>query len=162
MNEDQIRELLHTMRDDPVPADSLARVRQAVAARTSARDTGRGFGLIWKLAVPLTLAGCIAATLLRPARHTAPVPVQPVAVVEEAAPVLPQPAPVPQERAPAAVKAARHLRTRPASALPSAPEEAGAGLIRIETPDPGVVILLVADGAIGDSAARVDAAEKRD
>jgi hypothetical protein len=157
MNDDQIRDLLRAMRDDPIPGNSLARVRQAVAARTPARDAGRAFGLIWKLAVPIALAGCIAALLLRPARHTAPAPVQPVAVVEEPAPVLPQPAPVPQEHAHAVVRAARHLQTKPASA----PQEAGASLIRIETSDPGVVILLLADGAAGDSAARVYAPEAR-
>lgn len=158
MNDDQVKDLLRAMRDDPVPGDSLARVRQAVAARTSARDPRRSFGLIWKVGVPMALAGCIAAAiLLRPVSHTAPAPVQPVAVVEEPAPTLPQPVPVAHEHAHAVSRAARRLRPRPAPA----PQEAGASLIRIETSDPGVVILLVADSATGDSGAHGYASEKR-
>jgi hypothetical protein len=156
MNDDQIRSLLRAMRDDPVPGESLARVRQALAARTSARDARRAFGLFWKVGVPLAISGCIAAAiLLRPVRQTAPAPVQPVAVVEEPAPVLPQPIPAPNEHA--AVRAPRHVRPRPAPA----PQEAGASLIRIETSDPGVVILLLADGATGNSGAHGYASKKR-
>ena len=65
MNDDQIRGLLHEMRDDPIPADSLARVRQAVMARASTRGGRRGLGLTLKLAVPAAVAGCIVAVLLR-------------------------------------------------------------------------------------------------
>jgi hypothetical protein len=165
MNDDQIRELLHAMRDDPIPGDSLARVRQAVAARTSGRDGGRAFGTIWRLAVPVALAGCIAAILLRPVRHTAQTLVRPVAAVEQPAPVLPQgrkmvlpqPAPEPHQLAHATVRPVQHFQQRP----PSTPQEAGASLIRIETPDPDVVILLLADGAAGDSGAHVYATQKR-
>jgi hypothetical protein len=157
MNDDRIRELLHAMRDDPIPGDSLARVRQAVAARTSGRDGGRAFGTIWRLAVPVALAGCIAAILLRPVRHTAPTLVRPVAAVEEPAPVLSRPAPEPRKLAHATVRPVQHFQRRP----PAAPQEAGASLIRIETPDPGVVILLLADGSAGDSGAHVDATQKR-
>jgi hypothetical protein len=156
MNDDQIRELLHAMRDDPIPGDSLARVRQAVEARTSGRDGGRAFGTMWRLALPVALAGCIAAILLRPVRHTAPTLLRPVAAVERPVPVLPQPAPA-HQLAHATVRPVRHFQRRP----PSAPQEAGASLIRIETPDPDVVILLLADGAAGDSGAHVYATQKR-
>jgi hypothetical protein len=165
MNDDQITKLLHSMRDDPIPGDSLARVRQGVAARTLGRDRGRTFGTIWRLAIPVALAGCIAAILLRPVRPTAPTPVRPEAAVEQPAlvvpqgrkMVLPQPAPEPHQLAHATARPARHFQRRP----PSAPQEAGASLIRIETPDPDVVILLLADGAAGDSAAHVYATQKR-
>lgn len=145
MNDEQLRELLHVMRDDPVPPDSLARVRQAVAARISERTGRRGLAMMWKLALPLALAGCLAALLLRPSiRHPPPAPVQPVATVEQPAPapVPPKYAAVPSKRAHPAVTAARHLQPK----TPPATEQAGASLIRIETPDPGVVILLLADG----------------
>ncbi|HEY7338748.1 MAG TPA: hypothetical protein VH639_27920 [Bryobacteraceae bacterium] len=143
MNDDQIGELLREMRDDPVPADSLARVRQAVAARTSGRGARRGFGMFWKLALPVAFAGFIAVVLLRPpGKHIAvPAPVHTVAAVEEPTPVLPPSSPVPKSHAAATVRTARHVRPKPASA----PQAVGASLIRIETSDPGVVILLLAD-----------------
>ena len=145
MKDDQIRELLHEMRDDPVPADSLARVRHAVMARASARVGRRGFGVVWKLAVPAALAGCIVAVLLRPpARHSAPPPVQTAVAIEEKAPAPPVAAAVQQK---ANSRAARHFQQKPA---PTAQAD-GASLIRIETPDPGVVILLLADSGSGNS-----------
>lgn len=149
MNDDQIRELLHEMRDDPVPADSLARVRQAVMARSSARGRRRGLGVAWKLAVPAALAGCIGAVLLRPpARHSAPPPVQTAAAIEEKAPAPPVAAAVQHKaNSRANARAARHFQQKPA---PTAQAD-GASLIRIETPDPGVVILLLADSGSGNS-----------
>ena len=147
MNDDQIRELFHEMRDDPVPADSLARVRQAVTARASERRAGRGLGMIWKLAIPVALAGCIAAVLLRQSVRYPPAPasVQPIATVEEPAPAPPTVSTVPPERSHATVRPTRHFQAKPA------PQEAGASVIRIETSDPGVVILLLADGGSGNS-----------
>ncbi len=38
MTEDQIRDLLREMRDEPVPADSVRRVRQLVSERIQARS----------------------------------------------------------------------------------------------------------------------------
>ena len=148
MNDEEIRELLHEMRDDPVPADSLARVRQAVMAQTSARGGRRGLGVVWKLAVPAALAGCIVAVLLRPpASHQGPAPVQPAAAIEEQAPSPPVVAAVQHKHSQANARAEQHLRQKPARAA----EADGASLIRIETPDPGVVILLLADSASGNS-----------
>jgi hypothetical protein len=147
MNDDQIRELLHEMRDDPVPADSLGRVRQAVMARASARLGRRGLGLLWKLAVPAVLAGCIVAALLRPpARHNRPTPVQPAPAIEEQAPAPPVAAAVQHKHARANARVARHFQQKPAPTT----QADGASLIRIETPDPGVVILLLADGGSGN------------
>jgi hypothetical protein len=47
------------------------------------------------------------------------------------------------------VTVARHFEDKPVPA--PAAQVAGASLIRIDTPDPGVVILLVADGGSGNS-----------
>jgi hypothetical protein len=149
MTEDQIKNLLREMRDDPVPPDSLARVRQAVAARTSARAGWRGFGAIWKLAVPVALAGFIAAVMLQPSgKHiAAPAPIQPAVAVSPPAPVLPEQAIAPPRHAAIPVRTARHAHPKPKPA----PQAVGASLIRIETSDPGVVILLLADGGAGNS-----------
>ena len=38
MNDDQMRDLFREMRDEPLPADSLARVRMAVAERRRGGD----------------------------------------------------------------------------------------------------------------------------
>jgi hypothetical protein len=125
-----------------------------VAARTSERAAQHGLGMMWRLALPLALAGCLAALLLRPSiRHTAPTPVQNVAAVAQATPVpvAPKYAAVPSKHAHPAVRATRHLQPKTAPAA----EEAGASLIRIETPDPDVVILLLADG--GSESARLPA-----
>jgi hypothetical protein len=149
MKDDQIRELLHEMRDDPVPADSLARVRQAVMARTSARCGRQGLGVVWKLAVPAALAGCIVAVLLRPpARHSGPMPVQPAPAIEEQAPAPPVATTVQHKaKSRANARAARHFQQKPAPTE----QAGGASLIRIETPDPDVVILLLADSGSGNS-----------
>jgi hypothetical protein len=145
MNDEELKELLHSMRNDPVPPDSLARVRQRVEAQISERGSRFGLGIIWKFAAPAALAACLIALLLRPSsRHTAPAPVQPVVTAGH-----PTPAPAPPRFVAAAshkhahpvVKAARHLQPK----APPAVEAASASLIRIETPDPDVVILLLAD-----------------
>ena len=124
MTEQEMRDLFREMRDEPVPADSLARVRLSVEQRVGKRNW-------WKFAVPLVAAGCIVAgfLLLRPAKA-------PVRIVE----------PVPVEIARAqtveeipvrAVSKPRRVRPRPQQ-VRTVPV-----LIRIETPDPDVVILFV-------------------
>jgi hypothetical protein len=126
MNEQEMRELFREMRDEPVPADSLARVRLGVEERVDQRLRKRSW---WKLAAPLIAAGCIVAGffLLRPART--PMPLQPPST-PEIAQVLPPP-----ETPARTTPRPRHVRPRPAKVEPV--------LIRIETPDPDVVILLV-------------------
>ena len=126
MTEQEMRDLFREMRDEPVPADSLARVRMGVEGRIGKR-------LWWKFAVALVAATCIVAgfMFLRPART-------PVRTVElaplEIAQVqsTPQPTPAPPVRT---VSRPRRTRPRPIENVPV--------LIRIETPDPDVVILLV-------------------
>ena len=131
MNEDQLRGLFRDMREEPVPADSLARVRAAVDQRIHGRPWMSG----WKIAAALVMAGCIVAgfLLLRPG--TAVQPVQNVRA-PEIAQVLPAKSPVLPERPVARVARARHTRPRPV--VEGVPVS-----IRIETPDPDVVILLV-------------------
>ena len=131
MNEQEMRELFRDMRDEPVPADSLARVRASVDQRIH----GRPWMSAWKMAAVLVMAGCIVAgfLLLRPGKA-----VQPVQQVSapEIAQALPAESPVPPERPVARVARARHTRPRPV--VEGVPVS-----IRIETPDPDVVILLV-------------------
>lgn len=127
MNDDQIRELLREMRDEPLPPDSLARVRTAVAART------RGRPHRWRLAA-LAAAACLllAVVLFRPkppaVAHRPEPPV--VALGPVAAPPL-----APPKTAQPIVRPV-HKKRRP-------PRRQSPTLIRIETPDPDVVILLI-------------------
>ena len=55
MNEDDIRELFREMREEPIPPDSLVRVRQAVAERR--RRGQSNFG--WKVATGLLAMACL-------------------------------------------------------------------------------------------------------
>jgi hypothetical protein len=124
MTEQEMREVFREMRDEPVPADSLARVRGGMEQRIGKRTW-------WKFAVPLALAGCAVTgfLLLRPAK--APVVIEPpnAPVIAQ---VLPPPEPVVRNTA------------RPKRAGPRPQRVAGVPVsIRIETPDPDVVILLV-------------------
>jgi hypothetical protein len=122
MTEDQMRELFREMREEPVPADSLARVRLGVDQRLRKRSW-------WKLAVPLIAAGCILAAflLLRPARTL--IQVQAPSLPEIAHVEPPTDVPIPAAPRP------KRVRAKHAGAVPVS--------IRIETPDPDVVILLV-------------------
>jgi hypothetical protein len=123
MTEDEMRDLFREMREEPVPADSLARVRQGVEQR-------RRRAAPWKILAALAAAACIVAgfLILRPGK-----PVQPASLPEIAQVTAAAPAEIPVPPAPKAKRARR--RTPRAQAVPV--------LIRIETPDPDVVILLV-------------------
>jgi hypothetical protein len=131
MNDDEIRELFREMREDAVPADSLARVRMAVAAGT---QRSRG----WHWWIPLLIAACCGVALLffRPA--AAPVPVLP--------PMPPAPVvahrevpPTPDLPAPKMRRVVHRVRQSPV------PSPVPGTVVRIETNDPDVVILLVGD-----------------
>jgi hypothetical protein len=137
MREDEIRELLQEMGEEPVPPDSLRRVRLAVAERTERR--GRAW---WWSAMALAAAACVVLLIvwLRP---PAPVsrPDAPVVAREQAAPQDAAPAPVAaHEAAPQRVPVRR--RAQPIDRRPPAVADV---VIRIETPDPDVVILLIGD-----------------
>src|SRR5437899_3126399 len=73
MTEDEIRELLREMGDEPVPADSLRRVRLGVAERTRPRTKMWW----WRGAAVLAAAACVSLLILwwrvpTPARRLAP------------------------------------------------------------------------------------------
>ena len=123
MNENEMRDVFRAMREDPVPADSLARVRAAV-------DQRRRSSAPWKILALLAAAACLVAgfLILRPGK-----PVPKVAPVEIAR-TLPA-AMAPEISVPPAPKAKRTRRPRPVESVPVS--------IRIETPDPDVVILFV-------------------
>ena len=126
MNEQEMREVFREMREEPVPADSLARVRMAVGERIHRRR----WVSPWKIAAALVMAGCIVAGFLflrpvrTPVRTVEPVPLE-IAQVQSPQEIPIRVAPKP-----------RRVQPRPVEAVPRM-------LIRIETPDPDVVILLV-------------------
>jgi len=124
-----MRELFREMRDEPVPADSLARVRTAVDLRIQKRPWLFG----WKLAAALAMAGCVVAGFVwlkqaKPVQQVSPPEIAQVLSPVEI-PALPE---IPVRPAP------RPKRARPRPVVEGVPVS-----IRIETPDPDVVILLV-------------------
>lgn len=126
MTEEEMRSLFREMRDEPVPVDSLARVRLGVEQRTSKTNW-------WKFAVPLAVAGCVVAGFLslRPAKAPAP-------IEQLSTPEIAQVIPLPELPIRTAQTAPRPKRVRRPHRI-----EGVAVSIRIETPDPDVVILLV-------------------
>jgi len=130
MTEDKIRELFREMRDEPVPADSRARVRMAVAERSQSwQERLRRY---WKIPAIILVPVCavlVALSMREPARIVLPPPV----VVREAEPIAPVQTPA---VTPPVVRVRHRVvkKVRPAEA---------ATLIRIDTPDPDVVILLI-------------------
>jgi hypothetical protein len=123
MTEDDVRQLLRELGEEAPPADSLVRVRQRVAERTAAGRRRRVWW--WPVLAAAVAAVCLLVVVLsRPQpqpRMPAPPPV--VAVVE------PPPAPAP----PPPFRVARK------------PPKRDGLVIRMETNDPDVVILLIAD-----------------
>jgi hypothetical protein len=139
MNDDQMRDLMREMRDEPVPADSLARVRMAVSERV-AQPVRRPFWMRWQVLAAAMVAVALLAVILR---QPANVPAPPVIVAkQEPRPVTPQPPP-PVVVEP--VQKPKPVRLPQAKAQPK-PQKTDP-LIRLDTPDPNVVIFLVADGA---------------
>jgi hypothetical protein len=141
MNEDRIRELLREMRDEPVPADSLARVRLAVAQRT--RRAWR-----WRLLTPaLAATAVIALTVWLRTPQSLPQPAPQVVAREQAPPPEPpEPRASVPARPPLRRPERRLVKTAPAAKPERVAEPAEADVvIRIETPDPDVVLLLIGD-----------------
>jgi hypothetical protein len=126
-----MRELFREMREEPVPADSLARVRVAVDQRIHQRP----WLSAWKIAAALVMAVCILAGFLwlRPAKS---VPIQQVSPPEIAQAL-------PQIEIPALPEIPARPAPRPKRARPRPVVEGVPVSIRIETADPDVVILLV-------------------
>ena len=127
MTEDEIRDLLREMREEPVPADSLARVRLRLGDRIQSRGD-------WKAKWVMVCAVLALAALF----------IQPRAAIRKPAkaPIAeytPDPLPLELPRAtPRMTVRPAIRRTRRRAESMSQPV-----LIRIETPDPDVVILLV-------------------
>jgi hypothetical protein len=127
MTEDRIRELLREMRDEPVPPATLERVHAAIPQGIAPRNRA----IPSRVAGALSLAACILIAVFvfrRPEHRTGP-----TAAVE-----VPRPEPQIVPVAAPAKPAPRRIR-RPVK------EPNGGTLIRIETPDPDVVILLIGD-----------------
>jgi len=144
MNEDEIRNLLHEMNDDPVPADALRRVRLGVAARTRSRtwmNRSRTWMKMWSAAA-IAAAAC-ATVLLLWLR-------EPVPISQSATPVaVLKPTPPPLVTAPLPIPPTRRNRTSTRAAVQPAIEKTRPAesnlVIRIETSDPDVLILLIGD-----------------
>lgn len=134
MTEDQMRDLFRDLRDEPVSSDSLRRVRVAVSEKTAARP--RTFWS-WVMAASL-VAACAALVMIiqrseSPVKETAP----PVVVQKQdiAPPVVEvKPPSVPRKMK---VHQVRHTR--------KVQKDESNVVIRIETADPDVVILLLGD-----------------
>ncbi len=120
MTEQEMRDLFREMRDEPVPADSLARVRARLANRAPRRH--------WWILVPAAAVALsiVSVVMFRPAPPPIPGPV----IVAKTAPPPVKIAPVQIPPRP------KRARPKPVAAVP-------VSMIRIETPDPEVVILLV-------------------
>jgi hypothetical protein len=147
MTENDIRKVLSEMRNEPVPSESLRRVQLAVAERIQPRPR------IWWWWAPAAFAAAACAivlmfwmrTSIRPAtpREAAPVRAAanpPQTLVRAQPPLVRSRPPQPQPQ-PAPVRTVS--RPRRSAEKPAAP--ASNIVIRIETPDPDVVILLIGD-----------------
>jgi hypothetical protein len=144
MTEDQVRELFREMREDPVPPDSSARVRLAVAERR--RNWAERLRGHWKIAAAVLVPMCavlIAMLAREPARVLRPPAVVKPIAAEETATLTEIPVAEASAVRPHPV-ARRTIRT--VTRMPGEQSAEGAVpgvVIRIETPDPDVVILLV-------------------
>jgi len=148
MTEDEIRNLFRELRDEPIPPDTRVRVRAGVAERIQSRSWVSRFHGWWKIAAVLLATASIVAVLLF---------MRPSAAVREPTPdVAARQGDAPFERAtektaPARVNVlqrAKHPSRRvvqPAVRRLETPASRDGVLIRIETPDPNVVIVLVGD-----------------
>ena len=142
MTEDEVRLLLRELRDQPVPPDSLARVRGAVNERSRRETWIQRLGAPWKMLSVLTAAALILliAVGLRPVYHKS----TPATVIQNDAAVRQVPTP-PLTPNPAR-KVSTSVAAKPKIKNPrkTTPED-GNVLVRIETADPDVVILLIGD-----------------
>lgn len=150
MTEDQIRSLLLEMREEPIPPDTRIRVRVAVAERIQTGSWVSLFHGRWRIATVLLATASIVAVLLflRPSRAIHE-PTPGVAARQEDA-RFERPTPLEKtEPAPVGVlQKAKHPPSRIARQALKGQETPGVHdgvLIRIETPDPDVVIILVGD-----------------
>lgn len=144
MNEDQIRELFREMREEPVPADSQARVRMEALRRIA---EGRKVWSWWRWGAVAAAVACAVLVIVmvqqRPQVPSAP-PVASIKPAPVTPPVVTAPAEPPiraRKARPEVVARAERKVVRP-QATDSTVSDV---VIRIETPDPNVVILLIGD-----------------
>jgi hypothetical protein len=148
MTEDEIRNLLREMRDEPIPPDSRARVGMAVAERIQSRSSVSMFHGRWKVAAVLSALASIVAVLmfLGPSKN---VHERTPSVAARQAEGRFETAAPPEKIATAHVnvfqraKHPAHRTAQPAFHGQQTRAARGGVLIRIETPDPDVVIVLV-------------------
>jgi hypothetical protein len=144
MTEDQIRELFREMREEPVPADSRARVRVAVDERS--RTWAERLRRHWKIAAAVLVpafAVLVAMLAREPVRVPRPEANARPTAAEETAALTAMPAPEVSASHPR-LAAHRAVRAVPRPSAERIADGNAAGVvIRIETPDPNVVILLV-------------------
>jgi hypothetical protein len=122
MTDHEMRDVFREMRDEPVPADSLARVRAGVDQRMPRIAA-------WKILALMAAAVCLVAGFLI-LRAAKPVLKTPTVEMAQAIPVA-----AAEISIPPVGKAKRARRPKRVDGVPVS--------IRIETPDPDVVILLV-------------------
>jgi anti-sigma factor RsiW len=128
MTDDEIRSLLRELRDEPVPADSLTRVRLGVAGRAGRRQFP-----VWRMfaalaAMVVVLLGVVLVAV-RSRQEVAMLP-----VVHQA----PQPPAVAYRMTEVVAKPVARVRRQAQVTEPGV-------VVRIETEDPDVVILLIGD-----------------
>jgi hypothetical protein len=141
MNDDQMRELFREMRDEPVPADSLVRVRARVTERTSSAPRRRF--TFAALALAMGLAAIFAVSLIVP--KSPPNEETRTVTAKAVEPKIEQVAkPAVAEVRPTRQRVAK--KATPAIRRASQAEPGGAVAIRIETADPDVLIIFLSDG----------------
>lgn len=146
MTEDQIRELFKEMRDEPAPADSRARVRMETARRVAEKQR-RWFAWPWAAGLAAVASFVVIAVVARkPESRPSEPPVVAVTKPAELKPVAPAKAktPVVEERLVARTKRPIEVPQRPVVSE-QADSRTAQVVIRIDTPDPNVVILLIGD-----------------
>ena len=133
MSDDELRELLHEMRDEPVPPDSLVRMRAGLAARVAARPWRT-----WKIAALALVPACLVllAFLVLWTDEPKNIPMPPLVARVPEPPPITESLPERADRSPVMRRVHRRMQVR------KAPEPA---LIRIETDDPEIVILLTGE-----------------
>jgi hypothetical protein len=135
MNEEEIRNLFAEMRDEPVPVESLVRVRVLVEERIRRRTPWKIASLVAAFAALVVAAFVVQ---MRPAvrKHASP----PVVAKHRAVAAPVEVAPPQEEEEPVAVRPAIERKVYKPRHDPPPTQSVS---IRIETPDPDVVILQV-------------------
>jgi hypothetical protein len=140
MTEDDVRKLLRELRDEPVEADSLRRVRIAVEERTRPR-TIRWW---WSIAAVGAMACLVLLMMLMREPALVHKPAPRVLTRDHQAPAPEQPVPL-ETRVPPKRRIPVRAVARQAAPSKTKPVSTENLVIRIETPDPDVVILLIGD-----------------